>query len=135
VQNVATFTVPGPTIINGSYTQQPTATLLLALTNLHPRSMGPLVVTGCVSLSGALQLSLQLTVGTQASSAASNVTLLQAPCFSGRFSNISLAGPQANCRKVDLESQNVDGEFLWVLIQVRSCQLYHGFLCLRCFPS
>jgi hypothetical protein len=112
VQNIATFTVPGPTIINGSYTQRPGATLLLT------RSTAPLVVVGCASLSGTLQLSLQLTVGTQATAAATNITVLQAPCFSGRFSNITLAGALANCRTVDPASQAVTGEALSVVVQL-----------------
>jgi hypothetical protein len=113
--NSATLVLPaGPILINGTFQQSNTGVLVVSLS---PNALGgqqsAIVVTGCANVSGSLVLSLADPIN-----ATTQLPLLQSPCLSGSFQNISLSGAGAACSRSG--GQLADTGSLTVLLQASS---------------
>jgi hypothetical protein len=125
LSNNVTLVLSSPTLVNGSFQQQSGGVLQLTALQMPPNSTvpAPLQVTGCASLAGTLVLSIQLQQQETVPAGGWNVTVLQSPCITGQFSNVTLllqqATPASTCVP-EVRDQYLSGSNLLVFVQLPS---------------
>jgi hypothetical protein len=112
--NTGVLSISVATLIDGNFSQSTSAVLSLLVDPLSRGNSSSVIVSGCATLSGTLNVTLTSTPSSN------QLPVLSSACLTGQFQQVSLSGPGSSCVRSSAQDQLITSQQLTLFLH--SCQ-------------